>query len=302
MMFEGESADEDPIALGETYASMAKAIAFMRENYLSQPSLKAIAQQVYLSEYHFQRLFTRWAGISPKRFLQYLTLDYAKAKLAETQNLLELSAAAGLSSPGRLHDLFVQLEAMSPGEYRSGGAGLTLWYGIHETLFGYCWVAKTPRGICNLGFLEQPDRAIAEAQLRAAWPQAQWVYDPSMTQAVGDRLLHPTVYPAPLTLFVKGTNFQVQVWRALLQIPFGEVATYQMLATAIGRPTAARAVGHAIAANPVGYFIPCHRVIRASGELGGYRWGGDRKAALLGWEAGQLTATQDSGPDGLGEA
>ena len=198
----------------ETYECMAKAIAFMRQNYLTQPDLATIAQSVHLSEYHFQRLFTRWAGISPKRFLQYLTIEYAKAKITETKSLLDLTADVGLSSPGRLHDLFVKLEAMSPGEYKAGGAGLQIWYGIHQTPFGRCLIATTTRGVCNLHFLEEGEEAIEF--LRLEWAKADLIHDPTVTQIASSRLFSP-IPDQPLTVCVKGTNFQIQVWRALLR-------------------------------------------------------------------------------------
>ncbi|HBE16364.1 MAG TPA: 6-O-methylguanine DNA methyltransferase [Cyanobacteria bacterium UBA11149] len=271
----------------ETYERIAKAIAFMRQNYLYQPDLATVAQQVHLSEYHFQRLFTRWAGISPKRFLQYLTVEYAKSKIAETASLLDLTVDVGLSSPGRLHDLFVKLEAMSPGEFKAGGIGLQIWYGIHQTPFGECLIARTPRGICNLHFLDKVGKDAAEHILRLEWANAEIIQDRQTTQDIRDRIFDPIAANSskPLVLCVKGTNFQIQVWRALLRVPFGEIATYQGLAKAMDRPTAARAVGNALGSNPVGYLIPCHRVIRESGELGGFRWGWERKSVLLGWEA-----------------
>lgn len=273
----------------ETYERIAKAIAFIREHHLEQPSLSVIAQHVNLSEYHFQRLFTQWAGISPKRFLQYLTLEYAKSRITETQSLLELTAESGLSSPGRLHDLFVTLEAMSPGEYQAGGAGLQICYGIHETPFGFCLIALTPRGICNVNFLENPDEESAVKQLQSDWPHAAMMRNQLATKEVRDRIFG-TVLPQPLTLHLKGTNFQIQVWQALLKIPPGGLTTYQRLATSLGKPTAARAIGNAVGKNPVGYLIPCHRVIRGSGAMGGYRWGINRKVMLLGWEAAQMEA------------
>ena len=274
-----------------TYELIATAIAFIRQNHLQQPDLAAIAKQVHLSESRFQRLFTKWAGISPKRFLQYLTVEYAKSKIAETQNLLEVTEDVGLSSSGRLHDLFVNLEAMSPQEFKS--AGLQICYGIHETMFGDCLIATTARGICNLFFLDAMDKESAEADLRKEWSKAEIICDGKITQSICDRLfsrlpnLLSTGQP-PLTLYVKGTNFQIQVWRALLRIPFGGITTYQGIARSLGRPTAARAIGNAVGRNPISYIIPCHRVIRESGELGGYRWGLERKTALLGWEAGQI--------------
>lgn len=281
----------------EDYQSIAAAIAFLQTHYRDQPSLAAVAQHVHLSEAHLQRLFTRWAGISPKRFLQYLTVEYAKSKIAETANLLDLTMAAGLSSPGRLHDLFVSLEAMSPGEYKAGGAGLDIHYGIHPTRFGSALIATTTRGVCNLLFLEETGdaaQAEGEALLRQAWPQANLQYDPTATQPVGDRLLNPLSNPQPVSLWVKGTNFQVQVWRSLLALPPGSLSTYRQIAQHVGRPTASRAVGNAIGSNPVALLIPCHRVIRESGELGGYRWGLTRKSALLSWEASRADADYDS--------
>lgn len=288
---------QDPVRESdlEDYQRIAAAIAFLRAHHADQPDLAAVAQHLHLSEAHVQRLFTRWAGISPKRFLQYLTqyltVEYAKAKIAETPNLLDLTMAAGLSSPGRLHDLFVSLEALSPGEYKAGGAGLEIVYGIHPTRFGRALVAMTTRGVCNLLFLDVPDAAArnaGEAELRRLWPNATLRYDPAATGPVGDRLLNPPETPKPVSLWVKGTNFQIQVWRSLLQLPSGSLATYRQIAQHIGRPTASRAVGNAIGSNPVALLIPCHRVIRESGELGGYRWGLSRKSALLRWEASQV--------------
>ncbi|NEO85904.1 MAG: methylated-DNA--[protein]-cysteine S-methyltransferase [Spirulina sp. SIO3F2] len=271
-----------------TYQRMAAAIAFMRKYYQQQPDLAAIAAHVQLSKHHFQRLFTQWAGISPKRFCQYLTMEYAKSQIAIAPSLLELTMTTGLSSPGRLHDLFVKLEAMSPGEYKNGGAGLKVDYGVHITQFGVCLIAQTERGICNLQFLDgviQPEAI--HTHLQTVWPNAQLSNKPTVTQSISDRLFTPKDNP-PLTLYVKGTNFQIQVWRALLRIPLGNITTYQDLANRLGRPAATRAVGNAIGRNPIAYMIPCHRVLRSSGELGGYRWGVERKAALIGWEAGQV--------------
>ena len=273
-----------------TYELMAKAIAFILQNHRQQPYLAAIAQQVHLSEYHFQRLFTKWAGISPKRFLQYLTVEYAKSKIAETKNLLELTGDVGLSSSGRLHDLFVNLEAMSPQEFKTGGAGLEICYGIHETMFGDCLIATTERGICNLYFLDGMNDQAAELMLREEWSNAEIISDRQITQPICDRLfshlpnLNNTKQP-PLKLYVKGTNFQIQVWRAILRIPFGGITTYQGLGRSLGRPNAARVIGNAVGSNPISFLIPCHRVIRESCELGGYRWGLERKMAILGWEA-----------------
>ena len=271
----------------EDYNRIAQAIAFMRQHHLSQPDLATVSQHIGLSEYHFQKLFTQWAGISPKRFSQYLTVEYAKSKINQTKSLLDLTLDVGLSSPGRLHDLFVNLEAMSPGEFKAGGAGLRICYGIHDTLFGKSLIATTARGICNLHFLDTADAQTAEQILRSEWSNAEIIYDPQATQPLCDLIFDSATHreQKPLTLLVKGTNFQVQVWRALLKVPFGGMTTYQTVAEMMGRPTAARAIGNAVGKNPIGYLIPCHRVIRESGELGGYCWGLERKTAILGWEA-----------------
>ncbi|MEM6501829.1 MAG: methylated-DNA--[protein]-cysteine S-methyltransferase [Cyanobacteria bacterium P01_C01_bin.89] len=297
------SVPEDEVYDAETYECIARAIAFIREHHLNQPDLATIARQVHLSEYHFQRLFTRWAGISPKRFSQYLTVEYAKSKIADTANLLDLTADVGLSSPGRLHDLFVTLQAMSPGEFKGEGLGLEIRYGIHRTPFGDCLIAVTPRGICNLYFLDAASQDAADHSLRLEWKNADIRRDQSATQGICARIFGPSIVPndKPLVLWVKGTNFQIQVWRALLNIPFGGITTYRGLATTMGRPTAARAVGNALGRNPVGYLIPCHRVIRESGEFGGFRWGMERKTALLGWEASHIqNQSQRLGTEGEG--
>ena len=281
----------------KTYEQIAAAIAFISEHHLEQPDLEEIAAQVHLSKHHFQRLFTQWAGVSPKRFLQYVTVEYAKANLTKTQSLMALTQEVGLSSPGRLHDLFVSLEAMSPGEYKSGGAGLQIVCGVHQTPFGRCLIAKTDRGICNLCFLSDVDerpKQIAYQYLQKEWPKADLSFNLDETKAICDRiftLAAKTIsakQEIPLSIHVKGTNFQIRVWRALLRIPVGGLMTYKGLAESIEKPTAARAVGTAVGQNPVGYLIPCHRVIRASGELGGYRWGHDRKLAITGWEASRV--------------
>ncbi len=268
----------------KTYERIAAAITFMRQNYLHQPDLETVARHVHLSEYHFQRVFTRWAGISPKRFLQYLTVEYAKAKIAETKSLLELTLEVGLSSSGRLHDLFVTLEAMSPGEFKASGGGTQIWYGVHETPFGACLLATTARGICDLHFFDAADQEATEQALYTKWSKTELIRDQNAAREISDRLFKPG-NRSSFVLHVQGTNFQIQVWRALLRLPFGSMTTYQGLANSMGRPTAARAVGSAIGSNAIGYLIPCHRVIRASGAIGGYRWGLERKAALLGWEA-----------------
>ena len=272
----------------ENYERISSAIAFIRQHHLSQPDLATVANHVGLSESHFQKLFTQWAGISPKRFLQYITLEYAKSRITQTQSILDLTADVGLSSPGRL-DLFVTIEAMSPGEFKSGGAGLVIHYGIHNTPFGQALIATTLRGVCNLHFIEPKGQLSAEI-LEQSWPKAEIINDTQATQPLCSAIFGTTTSKdkKPLTLLIKGTNFQIQVWRALLQLPFGSLTTYKTIANMIDRPTATRAVGTAIGKNPIGYLIPCHRVIRSSGELGGYLWGLDRKLTILGWEASRL--------------
>jgi AraC family transcriptional regulator, regulatory protein of adaptative response / methylated-DNA-[protein]-cysteine methyltransferase len=278
------------IDAGTDYARIAQAIAYMRQHHLNQPDLSAIATVLGLSEDYFQRLFTHWAGISPKRFLQYLTLEYAKSKIMQTQSLLDLSLDVGLSGPGRLHDLFVNIEALSPGEFKAGGAGVLIQYGVHQTPFGAALLATTPRGLCNLYFLNAEQNMNAEQLLRQSWPQADIIYNQDATQASCDFIFESVFSQSkkPLTVLVKGTNFQVQVWRALLQVPLGGMVSYQYIAQMIGHPQANRAVGTAVGQNPIAYLIPCHRVLRASGELGGYRWGLERKTAILGWEASRV--------------
>jgi AraC family transcriptional regulator of adaptative response/methylated-DNA-[protein]-cysteine methyltransferase len=266
------------------YARIAEAIAWLRAHRREQPGLGALARHLELSEAHLQRLFTRWAGISPKRFLQSLTLADARARLTATCDVLSLSLDSGLSGPGRLHDLFVTLDAVSPGEAKSGGRGLTIRHGTHPTPFGDALIACTGRGICALHFLDEA--AAPEPLLRADWPHARLRADATTTAALIASIFGAARPAAPLTLWIKGSNFQFQVWRALLAVPPGRLTTYRTLAEAIGRPHAARAVGNAVAANPLACLIPCHRVIRESGVLGGYRWGSVRKLAIQMRESG----------------
>lgn len=286
--------EPSPAGIGEgdtrDYERIARAIEYLRHHAAAQPDLAAVARHVHLSEHHFQRVFTRWAGVSPKRFLQYLTVEHAKIRLGQTLNLLALTADVGLSGPGRLHDLFVTIEGMSPGEMRTGGAGLILRFGIHSSPFGPCLIAVSPRGICALHFVEH--QASPLALLRRDWPHATLEPDAAGTARLARRIFDPLAArrPQPLALLVRGTNFQIQVWRALLRLPLGSVASYRTIAAQVGHPAAARAVGNAVGANPIAWLIPCHRVIRASGSFGPYRWGETRKTALLGWEAAQTGA------------
>jgi AraC family transcriptional regulator of adaptative response/methylated-DNA-[protein]-cysteine methyltransferase len=270
----------------DDYSRVAAAIQFLQAHRQQQPDLAAIAQHLHLSESHLHPLFYRWAGVSPERFLQLLTVEAVKQRLARSRSRLALAGEMGLASTSRLHNSFVKLKALSPGEYRAGGQGLTLTYGIHPTPFGDALLATTPRDICHVQFLDEANADIAGQWLKQAWSRATIVADPAVTQPLSDRLNRSFTAPPdqPLPLLVKGTPFQIQVWRALLHLPFGDLASYQDIAQAIGKPQASRAVGTALGANLIAYLIPCHRVIRSTGELGGYRWGLPRKATLLAYE------------------
>ena len=280
------------------YQRVGQAIRYVEEHYLDQPSLKEMAQSVGLSEYHFQRLFSRWVGISPKRFMQYLTKEQAKQLLINSKDVLSATYQSGLSGPGRLHDLFVTCEAVTPGEFKGRGRGVLIRYGFHPTPFGECLIATTARGVCNLMFLQEGDRNAALAELEAYWPAAEIIHDPGRTRGAAAEIL--TLFqmrtPAPLRLYLSGTNFQIKVWEALLKIPPGSVVSYEDVAISIGLPGASRAVGNAVSHNPIPVLIPCHRVIRKSGEFGAYRWGAPRKKAMIGWELTKRDlASQGSG-------
>jgi AraC family transcriptional regulator of adaptative response/methylated-DNA-[protein]-cysteine methyltransferase len=270
------------------YALVAQAIRYLRAHAQQQPSLAEVAAAVHLSEHHLQRIFAAWAGISPKRFLQYLSKEHALAALRSEQDLLGAAQASGLSGPGRLHDLLVSCEAMTPGEIKSGGAGLVLGWGQAETPFGVALVGWTPRGICSLAFLDD-DGAQHLQELRRAWPAAELRQDEAQAQRLMGQVFPATPQPGRLHLLLRGTNFQLKVWEALLRLPPGRCLSYTQLATLAGRPKAQRAVGSALAANTIAYLIPCHRVIRESGESGHYRWGDERKRAMLAWEAATST-------------
>jgi AraC family transcriptional regulator of adaptative response/methylated-DNA-[protein]-cysteine methyltransferase len=265
---------------------IARAIDFIVNRVSKQPTLNEIAAHVHVSPFHFQRLFCRWAGVTPNRFLQVLTVERAKQLLGESTPLLEVSDSLGLSSGSRLYDHFVHLEAVTPGEYKMGGTGLTIEYGVHDTPFGKAFVAVTPRGICNFSFLDSTDVDGHLTGLYKQWPHAMLRENRQRTHAVVSAMFDVEMkLDRPLSLHVSGTNFQINVWKALLQIPPGAVTSYTQVASAIGHPNAARAVGQAVGANPVAFLIPCHRVIRQSGQLGGYRWGETRKHAIHAWEA-----------------
>jgi AraC family transcriptional regulator of adaptative response/methylated-DNA-[protein]-cysteine methyltransferase len=274
----------------QDYRRIERAIRYLDDHLVDQPSLEDVAHEIGLSPFHAQRLFTRWAGISPKRFLGLLTVGHAKAVLQAGASVLDATYEVGLSGPSRLHDLFVGFEAMTPGEYKQQGASLTLSDGIHPTRFGDALLLTTERGIAGLSFVDgDPDAALEEAQ--AAWPLSRLVADPAATGTLVGQLFGEDEQRQALPpLLLKGTNSQVKVWSALLRVPPGRVISYLDLASAIGQPRAVRAVGSALARNPIGYLVPCHRVIRATGALGDYRWGRTRRRALLAWESAQISA------------
>jgi AraC family transcriptional regulator of adaptative response/methylated-DNA-[protein]-cysteine methyltransferase len=272
--------------LSADYQRIEQAILALEKNFRRQPSLDQIAKSVALSEYHFQRLFSRWVGISPKRFLQFLTKEYAKELIKNSPNLLDVAYESGLSGTGRLHELFVTCEAVTPGEFKNKGEGLQIFFGFHPTPFGHCLLAVTDRGICHLSFVKEGERTQAIKSLQKEWENAKITIAPNKTRPLVEQIFNPIKNgkPRPLHLLLSGTNFQIKVWEALLKIPAGAVASYEDIAARIGLPKASRAVGNAVAQNPVAYIIPCHRVVRKLGEFGNYRWGAARKKAILGWE------------------
>jgi len=278
------------------YARVERAIRFLEEHAERRPSLAEIARSAGLSPAHFQRLFSRWAGISPKRFLQFLAKEHVVGLLRRSASVLDAAYEAGLSGPGRLHDLIVSAEAATPGEVASGGRGVAIAWGFRPTPFGECLLGITPRGICHLSFAGPGGRRSALADLGRRWPRATLREDRALAARIAGR-----IFAGPgrggLRLHLAGTNFQLKVWEALLRIPSGAATTYGDIARRIGRPSAARAVAGAVAANPVAWLIPCHRVLRSVGTLGGYRWGIKRKRAMLGWEAARSPHAESSPGD-----
>jgi len=268
------------------YRRIESAIHYIGEHHTAQPSLEEIAVHVHMSPYHFQRLFTRWAGISPKKFLQYLTLQYAKAQLREDLSLSEIAHEAGLSGTGRLHDLFINMEGMTPGQYKKSGSGITIHYGFHQGPFGnYILALSSEERICALEFIGGEEEAVVSLQQQ--WNQSELKYDPGKTGPIAGKLFSPGS-ASPLNILVKGTPFQMKVWEALLKIPFGALVSYQAVSEHVDNPRGLQATGGAIGKNPVAFLIPCHRVVRKTGEINGYRWGLDRKSALIGWEAANM--------------
>lgn len=290
--------------MSRDYERIRRAIEFLRTSAAEQPRLATVAAHVGLSEAHFQRLFRRFAGVSPKRFLQFLTAVEAKRLLRESTSVLDTAFATGLSGPGRLHDLLLATEAVTPGEYARRGSGLTLRHGLHDSPFGRCLLATTERGVCALRFVDPATEELLLAELHEEWPLARFVADPRATGAVARALFGGR--KGPLLLFLQGTNFQLKVWEGLLRIPEGTTISYADFARRLGCPNATRAVANAVGDNPIGWLIPCHRVLRSSGALGGYRFGIERKELLLAREMalarGEASADGARGAAGRQEA
>ena len=276
---------------GGDYETVRRVIEKISLDYRDQPSLETLAREVGETPSGLQKLFTRWAGLSPKGFLQAVTLDHARKLLDSGLPLLETSFEVGMSGPGRLHDLFVTHEAITPGDYKARGAGLTIRYGFHISPFGVALIMVTDRGLAGLSFDDAGEERTAFADMSGRWPKATFVEDMAATAPYAARIFDPARWRAeqPLRVVMIGTDFQVRVWEALLKIPMGRACTYSSIAAGIGAPKASRAVGAAIGANPVSFVVPCHRAIGKSGQLTGYHWGLTRKRAILGWEAGQLS-------------
>ena len=274
------------------YDLVKHTLAFISENWRDQPSLDTLADQAGLSPTHLQRLFTRWAGLSPKAFLQAVTLDHARGLLRDSASILDASYELGLSGPGRLHDLFVTHEGMSPGIYKAHGRGLNIQYGFHDCPFGRALILITSEGLAGLAFADHGKEKSALADMTARWPEATYVENQQATAAYAKRIFESERWKPdqPLKIVFIGSDFEIRVWETILRIPFGKASTYSDIASHIGKPKAARAVGSAVGKNPISFVVPCHRVLEKSGGLGGYHWGLTRKRAILGWEAGVMAA------------
>jgi AraC family transcriptional regulator of adaptative response/methylated-DNA-[protein]-cysteine methyltransferase len=283
---------KDITPAGGDYETVRRVIEKISLDYRDQPSLETLAAEVGETPTGLQKLFTRWAGLSPKGFLQAVTLDHARRLLDDGMPLLETSYEVGMSGPGRLHDLFVTHEAMSPGDYKTRGEGLTIRYGFHISPFGVALIMVTDRGLAGLAFNDAGNERVAFADMSSRWPNAKYVEDMSATAPYAARIFDPSRWRSeePLRVVMIGTDFQVRVWQALLKIPMGKACSYSSIAADIGSPAASRAVGAAVGANPLSFVVPCHRALGKSGALTGYHWGLTRKRAILGWEAGQLTS------------
>jgi AraC family transcriptional regulator, regulatory protein of adaptative response / methylated-DNA-[protein]-cysteine methyltransferase len=285
--------DLAPLAIAAAdYDVVRRAIAFISEHWRDQPETEAIAAAAGVTATELHHLFRRWAGLTPKAFLQAITLDHARRLLRDSASVLDASFEVGLSGPGRLHDLFVTHEAMSPGEWKSGGDGLTISYGFHPSPFGTALVMATERGLAGLAFADPGEEEAALADMRSRWPKANYVDDKARTAVLARRIFDPKLWRAdrPLRVVLIGTDFEVRVWEALLRIPMGRATTYSDIAVKLGATKAARAVGAAVGKNPVSFVVPCHRVLGKSGDITGYHWGLTRKRAMLGWEAGRVAS------------
>ena len=279
---------DDDTPEGGDYATVREVISFLSENWRDQPPLEDIAGHVGMEPTRLHKLFSRWAGLSPKAFLQAITLDNARAMLEDSATVLDTAYEVGLSGPSRLHDLFVTHEAVTPGDYRSRGEGLTVRYGFHPSPFGTALIMATERGLAGLGFADRGEEAAALEDMRRRWPRATCMEDSAFTAPLAARVFDPAKWTpeTPLRVVMIGTDFEIRVWESLLRIPFGRAATYSDIARHLERPKAARAVGAAVGRNPISFVVPCHRVLGRSGGLTGYHWGLTRKRAILGWEAG----------------
>jgi len=285
--------DHEPLSpAAAEYDVVRQAIAFVSERWRAQPEIDAIAAAAGVSASDLHRLFRRWAGITPKAFLQALTLDHARRLLRDSASVLDTTFEVGLSGPGRLHDLFVTHEAMSPGEWKSGGSGLTMSYGFHPSPFGTALVMTTHRGLAGLAFADPGEEQAALADMKGRWPKANLVEDRARTAPLARRIFDSRLWRAerPLRVVLIGTDFEVRVWETLLRIPMGRAATYSGIAAKLGATNAARAVGAAVGKNPVSFVVPCHRVLGKSGDVTGYHWGLTRKRAMLGWEAARVAS------------
>lgn len=274
----------------DDYEKVQSVLARLHDNWRDQPSLAELAEPVGMNADQLQRLFTRWAGLTPKAFLQALTLDHARAMLKDSASILETSLEVGLSGPSRLHDLFVVHEGMSPGAYKSKGEGLMIYYGFHPSPFGLALVMVTGYGLCGLAFADQGGQAGALADMQRRWYNAQYTEDSAKTAPFAARIFAPEKWKdgQPLRITFIGSDFEIRVWESLLKIPMGRAVTYGDIATSIEKPKAARAVGAAVGRNPISFVVPCHRVVGKSGDITGYHWGLTRKRAIIGWEAGKL--------------
>jgi AraC family transcriptional regulator of adaptative response/methylated-DNA-[protein]-cysteine methyltransferase len=279
-------------AAAADYDVVRRAIGHIRGHWREQPEIEAIAEAAGVTPTELHHLFRRWAGLTPKAFLQALTLDGARQLLRDSASVLDATYEVGLSGPGRLHDLFVTHEAMSPGEWKSGGEGLTVFFGFHPSPFGSALVMATERGLAGLAFADPGEEPAALADMKARWPRATYVENSARTAAIARRIFDSSQWQQnkPLRVVLIGTDWEVRVWETLLQIPMGRLTTYSDIASKIHKPAAARAVGAAVGKNPVSFVVPCHRVVGKSGDLTGYHWGITRKRAMLGWEAGQVGA------------